>query len=113
MMNNVILASLSKGQLIPVLVFFAFILMVFKMPSADVSKLSFAILSDLETGWLLGYVLTVAVTSGWYFHARWQRRGFEAEMRRMAGKRDETQERALPDLVESSLPEGQKKRKKQ
>ena len=86
MMNNVIIASLSKGQLLPVLLFFAYVLMILKMESSEVSRLMFAILSDLENGSLLGYLLLPAVTAGWYFHARWQRRGFEAEMRRMADK---------------------------
>jgi len=111
MMNNVILASLSRGQLLPTLGFFAYILMVAKMPAADVTILMFSILTGLEKGWLLGYVLTIVVTSGWFFHTRLQRRGFEAEMRRMAEIRDKTQEKALPGLVESSQPSKQKKRK--
>ena len=64
----------------------------------------------LETGRFLGYVLTPVVTAAWYLHARWQRRGFEYEMRRMAEKRDEMQEKALPDLLESSQPERKKKK---
>jgi sensor histidine kinase YesM len=108
MMNNVIIASLAKGQLLPVLFFFAFILMILKMESPDVSRLMFAILADLETGRLLGYVLAPVVTAAWYLHARWQRRGFEIEMRRMAEKRDEIQEQVLPNLLESSQPERKK-----
>lgn len=113
MMNNVIIASLGKGQLLPVLFFFAYILMVLKMPQADVSILMFGILSGLEKGSLLGYVLAVALFAGWFLHVKWQRRRFEAEMRRMAAKRDEVQERALPGLIESSKPMEQRKRKKQ
>ena len=113
MMNNVIIASLGKGQLLPVLLFFAFIMMLLKMPSADVSVLMFAILAGLEKGSLLGYVLAVALVFAWFLHVKWQRRRFEAEMRRMAAKRDELQERALPGLIESSKPVEQRKRKKQ
>ena len=113
MMNNVIIASLGRGQLLPALLFFAYILMVLKMPSADVSVLMFGILSGLEKGSLLGYVLAVALVFGWFLHVKWQRRRFEADMRRMAGTRDEVQERALPGLIESSKPAEQRKRKKQ
>lgn len=113
MMNNVILAALGKGQVLPVLLFFAFILMVLKMPSADVSVLMFSIISKLENGSLLGYVLAVALAGSWFLHVKWQRRRYEAEMRRMAAKRDEAQEGALPGLLESSRPAEQRKRKKQ
>jgi hypothetical protein len=110
MMNNVIIASLAKGQLLPVLLFFAFILMILKMDGPDVTRLMFAILTDLENWSFLGYVFVPVITAAWYGHARWQRRGFELEMRRMADKRDEIQEKVLPNLLESSQPERKKKK---
>jgi len=113
MMNNVIIASLAKGQLIPVLVFFAFITMIVKMPSQDVSSLMFSIFSGLETGKLVGYAGALGLTGGWYYHARWQRRAFEAEMRRITEERDAAQARVLPSVVESSRLEGPKKRRKE
>lgn len=53
-------------------------------------------------GKLLGYVLGILSTFGWYLHTKRQRRLFEAEMARLAEQRDMLQERTLPDLLESS-----------
>jgi hypothetical protein len=112
MMNNVILAALAKGQLLPILLFFVIIIMVLKMPFADVSRLAFSVLADLEKGWLLGYVLTPVAVLGWQWQVRWQRRKYEGRLREMAKARDDAQEHALPGLLESSTPSKQKGKKK-
>src|SRR5438309_114520 len=102
MVNNVLLASLAKGQFLTTLAFITFIAIILKMPQADVARLAFAILADLEKGSLLGYVLTPVVTVGWFLHAKRQRQRFAEELRRMAQRRDELQERVLPaGLLES------------
>jgi hypothetical protein len=111
MMNNVIITSLSKGQLLPILLFFVFIVMIAKMPMVDVSKLMFTFISGLETIWLLGYVLFIITIAAWQWHARWQRRKYEQRLRDMAVARDNAQEHALPGLLESSLPKKQKGKK--
>ena len=102
MLNNVLIASLAKGQFLTALLFLTFIFMVWRMPSEDVSRLVFTIVTDLENGTLLGYVLATIATGGWYLHAKRQRRLYEAEMARLAEQRDALQARALPDLLESS-----------
>jgi hypothetical protein len=102
MLNNVLIASLAKGQFLTALLFVTFIFMVSRMPSEDVSRLVFTILADLENGKLLGYVLAIVSTGGWYLHTKRQRRLYEAEMARLAQQRDALQDRAMPDLLESS-----------
>lgn len=103
MMNNVIIVALSKGQLLPILLFFLIVVMILKMPLADVSKLAFSILANLESGWFLGYLLSAGTIMGWQWQVRWQRRKYEARLRDMAKARDEAQRRALPNLLESSV----------
>jgi hypothetical protein len=112
MMNNVIISALVKGQLLPVLLFFIIIVIILKMPFADVSRLAFSILADLEKGWLLGYVLSAGAIGGWQWQVRWQRRKYETRLRDMAKARDEAQEHALPGLLESSIPGKLKGKKK-
>lgn len=112
MLNNVLIASLAKGQFLTALLFLTFIFMVWKMPSEDVSRLVFTIIADLESGKLLGYLLAIIFAGGWYFHAKRQRQIFEPEMARLAEKRDELQERAMPGMLESSTTKKQKKEKK-
>lgn len=102
MLNNVLIASLAKGQFLTALLFIAFIFMVWRMPPEDVSRLVFTVIADLENGTLLGYLLATITTGGWYLHTKRQRRLYEAEMARLAEQRDALQARALPDLLESS-----------
>ncbi|HEV7398280.1 MAG TPA: hypothetical protein VGN86_17340 [Pyrinomonadaceae bacterium] len=112
MMNNVIITSLAKGQLLPILLFFAFITLVLKTPSQVAGQLLMAILSGLVTGKLLGYFLFIIMVGGWQWHLRWQRKGYEQRLRDMASARDLAQEHALPGLLESSnKPTKQKGRK--
>jgi len=106
MINNVLLASLVKGQFLTSLLFLTFIVMVLKMPSDDVSRLMFNILSDLENGKLLGYVLALIMGGGWFVTIRWQRRTITHEMKRIAETRDKSQEHHLGGLLESSEREG-------
>jgi hypothetical protein len=109
MLNNVLIASLAKGQFLTALLFGAFVFMVWRMPSEDVSRLVFTIITDLENGKLLGYVLGLGATGRWCLHTKRQRRLYEAEMARLAEQRDALQARVLPDLLESS--EGKRSRR--
>jgi hypothetical protein len=108
MMNNVIITALSRGQLLPILLFFAFVTMIVKMPPSDVTGVMLRFLSGLETGRLLGYLLFIVAIASWQWHARWQRRNYEQRLRDMATARDDAQEHALPGLLESSIPTKQK-----
>jgi len=113
MLNNVLIASLAKGQFLTSLLFLTFIAMIFRMPPEDVSRLMFTVIADLENGKLLGYLLGILTTGAWYLHAKRQRRAFEREMARMAETRDEMQGETMPGLLESSEGKKQKKVKKQ
>jgi hypothetical protein len=112
MMNNVIIQSLVKGQLIPVLLFFLLLIMVIKMPPADVTKVMAVAWYGLKSGYLVGYALSLALGAGWQWHVRWQRRNYETRLRDMAKARDEAQEHALPGLLESSNKPAKQKGKK-
>lgn len=112
MMNNVIITSLVRGQLLPVLLFFLILTMILKMPSADVTKVMTVIWHGLKSGYLGGYALSLALVGGWQWHVKWQRKNYETRLREMAKARDDAQGHALPGLLESSNKPAKQKGKK-
>jgi hypothetical protein len=101
-LRDVLIASMNKGLFLPTVAFLTTIAMILKMPAQDVSRLAFEILKKLENGDLVGYVLSVLLTSGWYVHSKYQRRSIVAEQRRISEERNEWQNRALRGNIESS-----------
>jgi len=101
-LRDVLLASMSKGQLPAATLSLIFIIMILKMPSEDVSKLVFSLFEWLREGMLLGYALFVLTLAGWAFHAKYQRRLQSREIDRLADERNEWQKKALGGRVESS-----------
>lgn len=91
--NNVLIASLSKGQFIPACIFFLLLLALVRMPEGDVSKLLFEIEKDLKEGYLIGFSLDIFLVIGWYVHLRKQRKDFGKEIDRISQERDAYQEK--------------------
>jgi hypothetical protein len=102
MWRDVFIASMNKGQFPVALLGLIFITMIGKMPSSDVSKLAFEIVSDLKTGYLVGDVLAVIFALGWFFHAKWQRKLIHDEMRRIAEERNQAQQKSIGERLSSS-----------
>ena len=74
MLRDVLVAAINKGQLPPLFAGVIFLVMIIKMPDADVSRLAFEIVQDLKTLHLLGYFLFVVTLIFWYLHAQSMRR---------------------------------------
>ena len=102
MVRDVLIVSMNKGQFPVALIGMVFIVMLFKMPGADVSKLMFEILDDLKRGYLAGYGLGSATTIGWFFHAKKQRSMFANEMKRITAERNKIQEAKIGSKLKSS-----------
>ena len=102
--RDVLMASMKTGQFPLALGGLIFIIIVIRMPSADVSKLMFDILSKVEPGGsLFGIPLSGGCLTGWFIHVRWQRKKFAGELERMAKVRNQVQEAKLGEkLIESS-----------
>lgn len=114
MMSNVLVTSLSKGQFPIACLFFLFVIMLLKMPAADVTRLALGILTDLGNFKLGGYVISMVFLGGWFAHTRWQRRSYEKELKRVTEERNQLQEgRGLGNLLESSEPRKAAKKGKQ
>jgi len=55
---------------------------------------------DARSG--LGYLLSVLISGGWVFHARFQRRNSEREIKRLSAERTSQQQRHFEGPLESS-----------
>ncbi len=103
MARDVLVASMNKGQFPLAMAGIIFLLMIFKMPGADVSKLVFKIFGNLENGAFLGYILSGIAIPGWFIHARVQRRVINDEMKRVSEERNTAQKlSAGPDIKSSN-----------
>lgn len=103
MLRDVFVASIEKGQFVPAIVGGLSALVILKMPGEDVSRLVFRLIESIESARILGYVFAAALATGWFWHARWQRRVIMEEMRRIGQQRTEAQSKAgLANKLKSS-----------
>jgi hypothetical protein len=102
MLRDVLIASINKGQFPLAILGIVVVAMLLKMPGADVSRLVFDLLAGLKDGALLGYVIAGFALTGWFLHARWQRRVMTQEVNRVADERTKLQAQQLGESVESS-----------
>ena len=102
MIRDVLVASISKGQLPIAIIGLILIILCVKIPSEQAGKLLFEILDLLVKGRLLGYSLLVVVVFGWFVHIKLQRRTFTHEISRVSDEKTELQKKLLPTNIESS-----------
>lgn len=72
-----------------------FIALIFRMPPSDVSRLVFEILASFKQLHLWGWTLSVALSLGWFLHAKHQRRVLHSEIARIAEERTTAQEKLI------------------
>lgn len=101
MVRDVLIASLNKGQFLVALLGMMIMLMIVKMPAADVSRLMFEVVGKLESGYLAGYLLSIILGGGWFAHAKFQRRIIQNELNRIAEQRTELQRKQLGKVKSS------------
>lgn len=95
MLRDVLVGSMNKGQFPFAVCALIFIVMILRMPAADVSRLMFHLTDLAERGQIVGWILAVVELGAWFVHSRRQRRLITSEMRRMARVRDEHQARSI------------------
>jgi hypothetical protein len=66
MIQNIAIASMNVGQFPMVCVAGVVFLIIYKMPSTDVSKLAFKILEHFEIMYLGGWILSFSLIVAWY-----------------------------------------------
>ena len=80
MLRDVLIASIEKGQFLVAIGSLIFIMVIIKMPGADVSKLVFELLVGARARFFLGWILWVVTMAGWYLHSRSLRRHWVEEL---------------------------------
>ncbi len=89
MMRDVLVASICRGQFPLALIGVIVLAIVLKMPSEDVTRVLFHLVDLMERHEVLGYVLAAMCATGWFLHARLQRRWIGDERRRLNNERTE------------------------
>lgn len=102
MLQNVLIASINKGQFPLACVCLIVMVMALRMPPQDATDLITRILDLLQNGQLTGWVLAAGMLGTWVSHVRIQRARFMAELARVSEERNKAQNQALGGNVRSS-----------
>ena len=100
--ENIILESIRKGQLLTAGIVSIFIIIVSRLSPEDLGKLVLRILEAMESRCLLGYVLGILVITGWILHTRWLNSKYKKEIDRLSELRNNLQERLFGKIIQSS-----------
>lgn len=103
--RDVLIAALNKGQFPLACATIIVAILLCRMPSEGIEALSANLVGGLKDFSLVGWILSLCASVGWFIHARWQRRMFNDEMTRMARERNKWQEKCLEGKVTSSKVE--------
>jgi len=95
MVRDIAVASINKGQFPVAIVGTCFIIMLFRMPAERLFDVLTEMLHLLGEYHILGWVLTVILTIGWFISSRRQRKHFHSEMDRLTEERNHWQTKQL------------------
>lgn len=87
--RNVLNTAMNRGQLPILIVMLSFLLILYKLPQEDISKLTFTFLEYLKAGYVLGYVLFISILLAWVYDAKRNRRNYaklEKEFKKYSSK---------------------------
>lgn len=102
MIQNVLIASLNKGQLLGGVVGLCVIIMVIKLPSEDTKELILEFLAKFGDYHYIGWILGVFSTIGWYFGTKRTRRIHTEEIRRISEEKKQLQIQLTKKKLRSS-----------
>ena len=106
--RDVLIASMNKGQL-PVLAVSACVfLMIFRMPSGDVSTLANEIVARLVDWTLVGWGMTLVIAFCWWFQAKQARTEYTAELARIGEQKSRAQDVAAGQKFPGSRGSGKR-----
>jgi hypothetical protein len=100
--RDISLAAINKGQFPVLLMGSCMVILLCRLPSSDLSKFAHELLEEFRYHEGLGWIGTVLLSTGWWMHARFQRKTFEKEMRRIAAEKKGMQEKGLDKRLGSS-----------
>jgi len=101
-LRDVIIAGMSKGQLLPLMGGLIVAFMIFRMPPEDISKIMFELVSLIKDWYYIGWILAILSLPGWYITNKGLRRSHYNEMKRISDEKKLLQEKLLQRKLESS-----------
>lgn len=100
MIQNILITSINKGQLLGAAVAIILIILVLKYPSDEIPELVDKLLNISEFNSVLGWVVSGISTLGGFLITRWQRRIHTKEIKRISQEKKALQAK----LTEKKLP---------
>ena len=102
MIQNVLIASLNKGQFLLGIIAIVVIILAIKVETKDVGTLLKLIVNKFDDLSFLGWVLGVFSTSGWFLNVTSLRRLHSIEMSRVSNEKRKLQENLMRKKLKSS-----------
>jgi hypothetical protein len=90
--RDVLVTSLNKGQFPVALVLIVLALIFGRLPAADLSGFLKDFLDRIENNYLFGWILFIIALFGWYFHNRFVKKTYNAEIDRITQEKNQLQE---------------------
>jgi len=100
--RDVVLRAMDTGQLPFVALWFVALLILLKMPSAEMMAMIHSLIGKLEHGELISYILLLVSWAGWYVHAKTMRAQHVAECSRIGQEKSKLQNVAANHQFPSS-----------
>lgn len=89
--RDIIMKSMDRGQLLPVLFFLIFLAFIFNMSEENVYDFGIAIVDGFKDASLLGWFVATIIAILWAGHARQMRRNHSAEYLRIGSEKSKLQ----------------------
>ena len=101
-LQNVLIASMNKGQLPVMGVIVVFIIILLKYPSDELPELLKGIASISKINSILGWILFTISTFTSYFLVKWQRKIHTKEIQRISNEKRQLQQKLSTERLPSS-----------
>ena len=94
MFRDIGITAIEKGYALLLSVLAVIIFCLHKIPKQDIKEVSLSFIDKFSD---YGWAISVCLGTGWFFHARWQRRLYRGEMNRLVEERNYWQKKVLGD----------------
>ncbi|WP_249960841.1 hypothetical protein [Histophilus somni] len=87
--RDVLNTAMNRGQLPILIIILAFVFILYRLPTEDISKLTFLFLEYLKNGYIAGYILFIVTVLAWIRDAKRNRRNYaklETEIKKYSSK---------------------------
>ncbi len=102
MIQNIMIAGMNKGQLLPTIFGLILIILALKISPEVAGTLFFEMVVFVKNIWYIGWTLAILSIFGWYFGTKKLRRLHAKEMDRVSLEKSNLQELAAQKLLASS-----------